>query len=46
MNSSKLLHKIEELTKILNEKDDEIGRIYVQLKDETDAFKKRIAQKV
>ncbi|VDK87560.1 unnamed protein product [Litomosoides sigmodontis] len=45
MNSNKLLHRIEELTKILNEKDDEIGRIYVQLNDETDTFEKRLAQK-
>ncbi|VDO63537.1 unnamed protein product [Onchocerca flexuosa] len=45
MNSSKLLHKIEELTKTLNEKEDEIERVYVRLSDEADAFEKRIMQK-
>uniref|UniRef100_A0A0R3RS67 TMF_TATA_bd domain-containing protein n=1 Tax=Elaeophora elaphi TaxID=1147741 RepID=A0A0R3RS67_9BILA len=45
MNSNKLLHRIEELTKTVSEKEDEIGRIYVQFKDETDTFKKRIMQK-
>uniref|UniRef100_A0A1I7VJK2 TMF_TATA_bd domain-containing protein n=1 Tax=Loa loa TaxID=7209 RepID=A0A1I7VJK2_LOALO len=45
MNSSKLLHRIEELTKTLSEKEDEIGRVYVRLNDEADAFEKRIMQK-
>uniref|UniRef100_A0A8R1XT09 TMF_TATA_bd domain-containing protein n=1 Tax=Onchocerca volvulus TaxID=6282 RepID=A0A8R1XT09_ONCVO len=45
MNSSKLLHKIEELTKTLNEKEDEIERVSVRLSDEADAFEKRIMQK-
>ncbi|KAM3727874.1 3-phosphoinositide-dependent protein kinase [Dirofilaria immitis] len=45
MNSSKLLHKIEELTKKLSEKEDEIGKVYVQLSDEADTFEKRIMQK-
>ncbi|VDO34469.1 unnamed protein product [Brugia timori] len=44
-NSIKLLHKIEELTKKLSEKEDEIGMFYVRLNNETDALKKCIIQK-
>lgn len=46
INSSKLLHRIEGLTKTLIEKEDEIRRVYVQLNDEANAFEKRIMQKV
>ncbi|EJW88516.1 hypothetical protein WUBG_00573 [Wuchereria bancrofti] len=45
INSRKLLHKIEELTKKLSEKEDEIGMFYVRFNNETDAFKKCIVQK-
>uniref|UniRef100_A0A1I8EP60 TMF_TATA_bd domain-containing protein n=1 Tax=Wuchereria bancrofti TaxID=6293 RepID=A0A1I8EP60_WUCBA len=44
-NSIKLLHKIEELTKKLSEKEDEIGMFYVRFNNETDAFKNCIVQK-
>ncbi|CAG9534052.1 unnamed protein product [Cercopithifilaria johnstoni] len=44
-NSIKLLQRIEELTKTLSEKEDEIGTIYVQLNNEANAFEKRIMEK-
>uniref|UniRef100_A0A915PTU0 TATA element modulatory factor 1 TATA binding domain-containing protein n=1 Tax=Setaria digitata TaxID=48799 RepID=A0A915PTU0_9BILA len=45
LNSKKLLSRVEDLTKALSGKEDEISRVYARLNEETDAMKKRIAQK-